>query len=790
MAFFFRATHTPDSIMMHIDKLKHMSVHVLAALGAFAICASAQAHPVADAGAPVFAAGLEAAAALQSPAAAEPKAPRRSDLLPLKDLTHERSVVLHGIRNSQQLEFTVRQDQLVTSAALQLVATPSPALLPRLSHLRVYLNDELMGVVQVADTTPGAAIRQAVPLDPFLMGRFNRIRLEFVGHYTDICEDLAHSSLWLDISQQTRVLLEQEALPLRNDLSFFPEPFFDANDMRLQPLAFVFAGAPSAQTLQAAGVLASYFGSESDWRELDVSVHYDALPQGHAIIFATNDSRPGFLADHPKVDGPVIDLIGDPDNPYIKRLLVLGRDEADLLRASTALAVGTPLLRGQSVAVNEVMELIPRKPYDAPKWVPTDRPVLFSELVDYAGQLSVSGLRPTPVALNLDLPPDLFVWRNNGVPMQLRYRYTPLLKNDGSRLTMSLNEQYVGSYLLEAGSDGGVLTKMRLPLLEDEGRSASKSMRIPGMKLGANNRMQFDFSFATVVGSAQKDECRTLLPVDVRAEVDGSSSIDFSGFDHYLEMPNLWAFAGSAFPFSRMADLSDTIVVAPAQPTREQAATVLETLAFIGARVGYPAMKVRVADDWEAARNEDADILLVGNLPRQLAQQADANFILNDTESRLRRPRNNDARHWRNSLTAEQERAAQDATVQVQLQSAAPMAAIVGMQSPSHPQRSVVGLLATGDDALPLLRSALKDTGKRDAMYGSVVLIRESGVAGATVGDSYFVGYLPWWRKLWYQLSDKPVTLAAVAVFAILLAALLLWRVLSWVARRRLGRDA
>src|SRR5690606_23054734 len=158
------------------------------------------------------------------------------------------------------------------------------------------------------------------------------------------------------------------------------------------------------------------------------------------------------------------------------------------------------------------------------------------------------------------------------------------------------------------------------------------------------------------------------------------------------------AFAGSAFPFSRMADLSDTIVVAPAQPTREQAATVLETLAFIGARVGYPAMKVRVADDWEAARNEDADILLVGNLPRQLAQQADANFILNDTESRLRRPRNNDARHWRNSLTAEQERAAQDATVQVQLQSAAPMAAIVGMQSPSHPQRSVVGLLATGDD--------------------------------------------------------------------------------------------
>lgn len=73
-------------------------------------------------------------------------------------------------------------------------------------------------------------------------------------------------------------------------------------------------------------------------------------------------------------------MINHPQNPYVKLLVVFGRDDKDLLQAAKGIAQGNILFRGESVVVNEVKPLLPRKPYDAPNWVRTDRPVTFGEL--------------------------------------------------------------------------------------------------------------------------------------------------------------------------------------------------------------------------------------------------------------------------------------------------------------------------------------------------------------------------------------------------------------------------
>jgi hypothetical protein len=116
-----------------------------------------------------------------------------------------------------------------------------------------------------------------------------------------------------------------------------------------------------------------------------------------------------------------------------------------------------------------------------------------------------------------------------------------------------------------------------------------------------------------------------------------------------------------------------------------------------------------------------------------------------------------------------------------------PIAAIVGLQSPYHEQRSIVALLASDDADFNLLRETLNDSGKMDAVAGSVVLIRSSGVHSQLVGDHYYVGTLPWWLMLWFKLSEHPVLLAFLAVTGVLLSAFLTWRVLQWAARRRLA---
>ena len=705
--------------------------------------------------------------------------------------------LLLGINSSEQVEFSLRRDRIATDARLQLQYTPSPSLIPTISHLRIYLNDVLAGVVPIEKDQLGRQTTQQVALDPRLIADFNRLRLEFVGHYTDICEDPANNTLWINISRASEITLQEQALSLKNDLAFFPLPFFDPRNSNKLVLPFVFADNPTLGEQKAAAILASYFGSQSNWRGAEFPVLFNTLPSVQSkeatqpsIVFATNDHRPAFLSDlekYPAVQAPVVQLIDNPDAPYSKILLVMGRNEEDLATSAKALALGGQLLRGQRATIDKVQTLQPRKPYDAPAWMRTDRPVRFAELITYPQQLQVSGLQPRPITLDVNLPPDLFVWRNQGIPLRTQYRYTAPSANDDSRLNISLNDQFITSLpLLAKGTSS--LEELRLAVLANDSANATDKLIVPSLKIGDRNRLRFDFNFASTVGSAQRDRCQTILPADTQAIIDEDSTIDLSGYHHYINMPDLKAFARSGFPFSRMADMSESIVVIPKQTTPTLVSTLLESVASISARTGYPAFALRLSDDWNSASKEDADLLLLGQLAPDLRDNPDMNLLLQRQHDMLVQPYNNSGIKESNRRGPNDVDNNQPAN-RVEVSAQAPIAAIMGMQSPHHNQRSIVALLGNDDADYSLIRETLGDSGKLNAVAGSVALIRNSGVYSQLVGDTYYVGSLPWWLLLWYQLSEHPVLLAALAVISILLTAFLLWRALRWAADRRLHKD-
>lgn len=712
---------------------------------------------------------------LQTAEAAAPPAWQTSRSF--SELGRPQDQLLLGIRNAEQVEFQLRRDRIATDARLMLDYTPSPALLPVLSHLRIYLNDELMRTLPISQEQLGQRVRQDIALDPYLLGDFNRIRVEFVGHYTDVCEDPAHSGLWLNLGRQSRIVLHEQALDIASDLAWFPLPFFDQRDNAPLQLPMLFAGAPTPQTLRAAGILASYFGSRAAWRGASFAVHYGELPATAgrpqpAVVFATNDHRPPLLGDHPPVDGPVVELIDHPTDRYTKLLLVLGRDEADLVQAATALALDRGQLRGSRVAIERV-EVAPRQPYDAPNWIRTDRPVAFSELIDYPQQLQVSGLQPYPISLEINLPPDLFVWRNQGIPLETRYRYTPPATQDESRLNITVNDQYISSIALKPSDSRSSVENLRLSVLSADASTEREELLVPALKMGMRNKVRFEFNFASKLGNAQRDHCQTYLPTNIQAAIDESSTIDLSGYHHYMAMPDLKAFVRSGFPFSRMADLSETLVLIPREPSTSEVGTLLDTLGLIGAQVGYPALAVRVTDGWNEAQAADADLLLVGPLPDALRSEKALPVLLDAPRS------------W---LTQESSGPGDSSTVtRLTMRAGAPLAAVLGLQSPFHEQRSLVALLATSGEDYRLLRDALGDVGKQQAFAGSVALIRESGVSSHAIGEPYYVGELPWWLLLWFHLSEHPVLLAFMAVLSIVLLAVVLWRTLRWAAARRLA---
>ncbi|MGE9552943.1 cellulose biosynthesis cyclic di-GMP-binding regulatory protein BcsB [Erwinia amylovora] len=739
--------------------------------------------PVQDSAAP-------AASILAAPVINDPAAPVRNSTLDFARIAPAPgSFNLQGIRPQGQIEFGVRSDEVVTKALLNLSFRPSPALLPALSHLKVYLNDEMVGLVTIGQDQLGKNNQIPLPIDPRFISDFNRIRFELVGHYANICENPANSAIWLTIGKESSLDLTLQKLPLKDDLSHFPEPFFDARDSRPLNLPMVFASAPDLGQQRAAAVLASWFGTKADWRGQTFPVFYNQLPeQRHAVVFATNDQRPDFLKDLPPVDKPTVEMVSQPQDPYEKMLLILGRDDNDLLTAVQGIAQGELLLRGRTSGVDGVKDLAPRQPYDAPNWVHTDRATTFGELQQYKGQLQGDGMQPDPISLTLKLPPDLFLVRAQGIDMDIKYRYTSPVQDDGSRLAVNLNNQFVQDYALTNKRDAGKQL-LRIPLMQSL-LDDNTQLTIPALRLGVVNQMRFNFEYAsTFIGgtfnnATNEGRCETVTPVSNHVVIDPDSTIDFSGYRHYIEMPSLGAFANAGFPFSRHADLAQTLVLVNDKPETGKVSALLNVLGNISAQTGYPALKVQMTDDWSKAKEQDADLLMIGSIPVDLRSDGKINLLVQAAKSWVNKP-NRQTDFGVDASSPDDRRAESQTTIS----STGAMGALVGFQSPFHDQRSVVALLADSPRAWALLNGALIDSGKRAAIFGSASIIRESGVNSLRVGDTYWVGHLPWWERVWNRLATHPVLLAMFAAVVVILFGLLVWRLMRSVSRRRLGDE-
>ncbi|EPR3202993.1 cellulose biosynthesis cyclic di-GMP-binding regulatory protein BcsB [Citrobacter koseri] len=692
------------------------------------------------------------------------------------------SMVLRGVNPNGSIEFGMRSDEVVSKEMLNLEYTPSPSLLPIQSQLKVYLNDELMGVLPVTKEQLGKKTLAQMPINPLFITDFNRVRLEFVGHYRDVCENPASSTLWLDVGRSSVLDLTYQTLPVKNDLSHFPVPFFDPRDNRQVTLPVVFAGSPDLMQQQAASIVSSWFGSRAGWRGQHFPVMYNTLPDRNAIVFATNDKRPDFLRDHPPVKAPVIEMISHPDNPYVKLLVVFGRDDNDLLQAAKGIAQGNILFRGDSVVVDEVKPLLARKPYDAPNWVRTDRAVTFGELKTYKEQLQSTGLEPAAISLSLNLPPDLYLLRSNGIDMNLNYRYTTPPSKDSSRMDISLNDQFLQAFSLNSTQESNRLL-LRLPVLQGliDGKT---DVSIPALKLGAMNQLRFDFQYMNPMPGGSVDNCVTFQPVQNHVVIGDDSTIDFSKYYHFIAMPDLRAFANAGFPFSRMADLSETIAVMPKNPNEAQMETLLDVTGTIGAQTGFPSINLNITDDSRQIQGKDADIMVIGTIPDALKDDKRIDLLVQATQSWVNTPMRQTT--FPSIMPDEADR---EPDAKSTITSAGAMAAVVGFQSPFNDQRSVVALLADSPRGYELLTEAMNDSGKRAAMFGSVSVIRESGVNSLRVGDIYYVGHLPWFERLWYALSNHPVLLAILAAVSVVLLAWVLWRLLRIISRRRLDPD-
>lgn len=703
-----------------------------------------------------------------------------------KDLGALFPLQLRGVDGTSGVAFSVRNDEVVTGARLKLNYSYSPALLPNLSHIKVLVNEQVAATIPVTTQQAGENLQREIVIPSRLITEFNRLNLQLIGHYTMECEDPLHSSLWANVGNDSVLELTVAPVAQTNDLALLPQPFFDRRDVRPLELPMVFGAVPNTGTLQAAGTMSSWFGALAGFRGARFPSLVGELPaRGNAVVMIAGKAQAPAGLTLPDIQGPTVAVVSHPADRHGKLLLVMGRDEAELGVAAKALAIGSSALSGPLARITEVTELKPRKPYDAPNWLSNDRPVKFGELVE-ADALNVSGYSPDLIRLNFFLPPDLFAWRQKGIPVDLRYRYTPRPNPDKSTLNINVNQQFLRSLPLHAVNheEPGALDRLLTKVVpKGEMAPERETFHIPLFKLPAQSQLQMHYYYDVVKQGACKD-----VPLDnVRGSVEADSTIDISGFPHFIAMPDLAAFGNAGFPFTRMADLSESAVVMPDKPGAQEYAAYLGLMGVMGRVTGYPALGVTVAQAQQVERLADKDLLVIasgGNQPllKQWASSIPAllqgetkSFQMSDFANRL-------LRWWGfgedSSVHARRS--------QVAFSSDSTDALVAGFESPLRGGRSVVLVASNQPAGLSQVMDALLDAEMLKHVQGSTTVIRGKQVDSLVAEKNYHVGQLgPLLYTQWF-LSRNPLLLIVLGVSAAVLIAIIMYLSLRARARARL----
>ena len=696
-------------------------------------------------------------------------------------------MALRGVESEASVGIGVRRDELVEVAKLRLTFTLSPALIPSLSHLKVMLNDEVLQTIVLDKERLGTPQTVELDIDPRYFTDYNRFRFQFIGHYTMECEMPNHSSLWATISNESQLQLSLRQLPLRDDLALLPAPFFDPRDNRPVNLPFVYGSRPSTGMLKASGSIASWIGMLAGYRGNQFPAFENQLPRQHAVVLATNDHRPTFLQSLPAVEQPTLSIAPHPDVPGAKLLMVLGKDDAQLQMAADALALGKAVLSGQNMTVQSLKYPELTKPYDAPRWITTHRPVRLAELVQSASDLQLRGsvLNDT-VNVYTRMAPDLFTWNAKGVPLDLRYRYTANSVSDHGALNISINNQFIQSYPLQSReSRASGKNTVLLPFFDDGNAQTRSDLNIPAFMIGGDNQLQFAFQ----IPSNDLGRCRSAPPAELFAAIDPQSTIDLTAFRHYLAMPNLAAYANSGFPFTRVPDLAQTSIILPNQPTTADVEVFLTALGRMSASTGYPGTRFQLLHSADAERAGDTDILVIS--------QADSDGLLEKWKNHLPallaagtrsvQPLERAMDSFTGLFHLESDHRLFASGGESILQGTGPLAAIAGFESPLKSGRTVVALTATDRESMALLSLGLNDAGKIKRLRGDLGLMREDAVESFRIKPVYDVGDLPWWQRLWFHMHSHPLLLALVGIATGLLLTFVLYATLRGMARRRLA---
>jgi cellulose synthase (UDP-forming) len=683
-------------------------------------------------------------------------------------------IEFHSIDTQHSIYFTLPETHVVGAAKIHVHYAFSPSLIPQLSHLKLIMNGTLFATIQPTPGPNGGSDSRDTEADftipSELLVHNNTLTIEFIGHYTMVCEDPANTTLWARVFPSTYIDIRGKLLQLADDLKQLPMPFVDPAVIQPVSIPVVFATAPSLKAIQAAGIVTSYFGMVSENRPVRFPVHIGTIPSGNAILIAESPSSLPAGLNLSGVNSPTVAMRDNPNDPFSKLLIITGGDADQLIKAAQALALHSEMLDGPQAPILSVPLPNKRAPDDAPRWARTDRTIA---LWDYASAEQVQGDGTAPLNVYFRIPPDIY-YATEGPNTRLHvvYRYNSVPIGPISSMQVRVNNAFMGSIPLIPG--------------QETSRRMQTDVPVPVVNLRPfSNSLSFDFTFQLL----KKQGCQDTTPINMQGAILRDSYLDLRDYPHWAPLPNLEIFANAGFPFTRVADLSETTVVLPPTPTEQEIETFVTLMGHFGRQTGFPGLRVTVAGPDALHEGADADFLIIGSGNDQPAFDKLGTHLPVSLGSGPVQVRDTQGffgplHHawWKLESNEHTESGMLTA-------GGTPDAIIEGIESPYGIAggRSIVAIhFKDGASFAPFMDKFMEVQQAHD-ISDSVAVFHGSQFESFRIGSEvYHVGVLPWWTRLMLWFTQVPWLAAGLVIILAFLLAIWTRQWLRARARARL----
>jgi len=730
------------------------------------------------------------ASATNEPAPPDVTGMTANDIITLKDMGVHGTIEMHGPHSYYPEGFVLPHDRIPRKATLELSYHFSPEILDHKGSIRVFVNGTAVGVINAPEQPQAAGhygfLTLNVPAD--VLTRNNELNFEFTGGMPLQVDTQARSVVLANIGDSSRILVAGDSVPLKTDLGLLPLPFFDPDMQTTTTIPFVFLSPPTPQTLQAAAVVASWFGIQTSAKPIHYMVAVGRIPQGNVVVFANQGSGAtqslGLtnLLNLPQ-GGASLNIRANPSDPEGSALVLAGEDDTQLLLAARSLALMTvnhpgagetvPSL-GDSVRLADFPLPPDRQPDDAPRWLNTNQLI---SLWSYSSEQAMQSNGSTPIPVYFRVPPDLYYGETQNLNLRLNYRYNQRPLAEGSALRTRVNGTLINEAPLSTGQD--FTDRERTVLLP-----------VADMRPFGNTFLfNFDFIPANPNDTGQDPAQR------LQGAILKDSALDIRGLDHWAQMPNLELFANAGFPFTRKADLSDTSIVMPADPTANEITLLLYLMSHCGMETGYPVLRVEI-DGPDAVMRGNHDYLILGgtgdqpafaSIESSLPVTLDADGVhVKEAGSYLRGLQ----KWWSQKMTWFNSLRGMEPESQPSNAGGAPDMMIEGIQSPYYPGRSIVLLSLRDDDAVDEFANVFLERSQSSDIEHSVSLLRGGKFTSYAMESAvYHVGNVSQYSLVRIWLVEHFWVLMGLMTLMSLVMASWIRDYLQWQAANRLAVD-